>query len=607
VTARDAFGNTATGYTGTVHFTSSDGQASLPANSTLTSGTGSFSATLKTVGTQSITATDTVTSSITGSQGGITVTPAAASTFVVAGFPSSITAGTAGSFTVTARDAFGNTATGYTGTVHFSSSDGQASLPADSTLTSGTGSFSATLKTAGTQSITATDTVTSSITGSQGGVTVTPAAASTQVVTGFPSPILAGTAGSFTVTAKDAFGNTATGYTGTVHFTSSDSQATLPADSTLTNGTGSFTATLRTVGTQSITATDTVNASMTGTQSGITVNSNPNADLSVTVSGPTSGNEGDTFTYNITVTNAGPSAATSTVLTDTLGSILNFVSATTSQGTFSVSGGVVTFNLGTIAFGGTVTASVTAQALEDGNTTDATSVTSSSPDPNTANNSASASTSVAEPAISVSGPIRVRGFTATNLQVATFTHANAVEPTSAFSATINWGDGTTSAGTIALSGSTYTVTGSHTYAGGGKHTITTTVIEPGNSPLGGDKRGDEIPGGDVVLLSKHNNGNSPGHQGPASPAGTLTPAASPASNQMPAASPAVNQTPAASPAGTQAPSASPAHPTDSFFAMPAAGEILAFDDLMLSLLEHKRESIADSLFTEPWSTDFGGF
>ena len=54
----------ATGYTGTVHFTSSDAQAGLPANYTFTggdAGTHVFSVTLKTAGTQSITATDTVT------------------------------------------------------------------------------------------------------------------------------------------------------------------------------------------------------------------------------------------------------------------------------------------------------------------------------------------------------------------------------------------------------------------------------------------------------------------------------------------------------------------------------------------------------------------
>ena len=52
-----------------MHFTSTDSQAKLPANSTLTAGTATFSATLETVGsgTQTITATDTTTSSITGS------------------------------------------------------------------------------------------------------------------------------------------------------------------------------------------------------------------------------------------------------------------------------------------------------------------------------------------------------------------------------------------------------------------------------------------------------------------------------------------------------------------------------------------------------------
>jgi hypothetical protein len=49
-----------------------------------------------------------------------------------------------------------------------------------------------------------------------------------------------------------------------VHFTSSDAQAILPADSTLTNGVGTFSATLRTPGSQTLTATDTVNPSIAG-------------------------------------------------------------------------------------------------------------------------------------------------------------------------------------------------------------------------------------------------------------------------------------------------------------------------------------------------------
>jgi len=73
VSALDANTNLVSGYLGTVHFTSSDGAAALPANATLINGTGTLSATLNTVGNQTITATDTVTASITGVSGAIAV------------------------------------------------------------------------------------------------------------------------------------------------------------------------------------------------------------------------------------------------------------------------------------------------------------------------------------------------------------------------------------------------------------------------------------------------------------------------------------------------------------------------------------------------------
>ena len=156
-------------------------------------------------------------------------------------------------------------ATGYTGTVAFASSDSQAGLPANYTFVAaddGTHTFSATLKTAGTQYIKATDTMTSSITGTQSGIVVQPAGAASLTVTGFPTPDTAGVADNFTVTAYDPYGNIATGYTGTVQFTSADSQAVLPANYTFVatdDGTHTFSATLKTAGTQYITATDTLN------------------------------------------------------------------------------------------------------------------------------------------------------------------------------------------------------------------------------------------------------------------------------------------------------------------------------------------------------------
>jgi len=322
ITAKDIYGNTATGYTGTVAFTSSDPLAVLPGHSTLTSGVGTFSATLNTLGTQSITATDTVTSSIKGSQTGITVTSSATvvAKFLVTGFAASVTAGSAGTITVTAENPFGQTVTSYIGSVHFTSSDGQAALPANYTFTAadnGVHTFSVTLKTVGTRSVTATDAVTGSITGSQTGITVNPAAASTFVVSGFPSSMVVGAPGNFTVTAKDPYNNTATGYTGTVAFSSSDPSATLPGHSTLTNGTGTFSATFNTLGTQSLTATDTVTASITGSQTGIMVITQAEAVAKFVITGfPTSITAGNAGTITVTAENS--SGQTLTTYTGTV-------------------------------------------------------------------------------------------------------------------------------------------------------------------------------------------------------------------------------------------------------------------------------------------------
>jgi len=200
-----------------------------------------FSVTLKTAGTQSVTATDTVTS-ISGSQSGIVVTPAAATTLVVSGLASPQSAGVAGSITVTALDAYGNTATGYSGTVHFSSSDGAAVLPADATLSAGVGTFSVTLKTAGTQSVTATDTITALSPGSR-------AASWSMRPRQDPGRLRAQlatdrrTTGNIRVTAVDAYGNRVHSYLGTSSSPAQMPKAKLPANYTFTasdNGTHVF-------------------------------------------------------------------------------------------------------------------------------------------------------------------------------------------------------------------------------------------------------------------------------------------------------------------------------------------------------------------------------
>jgi len=90
-------------------------------------------------------------------------------------------------------------------------------------------------------------------------LTITPAGGSTTADSPFD----------VTVTTHDVYGNTATSYTGTVHFTSTDIGATLPDDYTFTpsdSGAQTFPITLRTSGDQTITATDTTNSVLTDTE-----------------------------------------------------------------------------------------------------------------------------------------------------------------------------------------------------------------------------------------------------------------------------------------------------------------------------------------------------
>ena len=103
-------------------------------------------------------------------------------------------------------------------------------------------------------------------------VVVGPGPAASLAVTGLPTPSETGVPLPVTVTARDAYGNVATGYTGTVRFTSSDAGAALPADYTFTTadaGAHAFPGGVMFAheGTQSVTATDTVNSAVTGTDS----------------------------------------------------------------------------------------------------------------------------------------------------------------------------------------------------------------------------------------------------------------------------------------------------------------------------------------------------
>jgi hypothetical protein len=134
------------------------------------------------------------------------------------------------------------------------------------------------LKTAGSQDVFAAD---NSISGSAS-VNVVADSSPAMFVVSAPSTVSAGVPFSFTVTAKDIYGNIVTGYTGTVHFTSTDNSAILPSDYTFQasdSGSKSFAGIiLETAGIQTISATDT-SASITGTSDDITVTANADSQF----------------------------------------------------------------------------------------------------------------------------------------------------------------------------------------------------------------------------------------------------------------------------------------------------------------------------------------
>jgi hypothetical protein len=214
--------------------------------------------------------------------------------------PATATGGVGFAFTVTAKDADGVVPHGYKGTITFSSGDTAAMLPSNGTLTNGVGIFTAQLNTTGSQVLTAADINTPSITGQSGVIAVSQSTAPVKFTITYPLFVTAGTGFSLTVTAQQANGATAPSYTGTVHFTTSDTgpSTAIPANGTLANGVGTFSATLTKSGNQTIIATDTGSSTLTGrTTPHVVVSAAPLAQFSLTA--PSSAQAGAGFAFAI--------------------------------------------------------------------------------------------------------------------------------------------------------------------------------------------------------------------------------------------------------------------------------------------------------------------
>ncbi|HEY5012579.1 MAG TPA: hypothetical protein VIK61_07730 [Acidimicrobiia bacterium] len=237
VAAQDVYGNPAAGWTSATQCVTFSGPANAP-NGTAPNypavgscGAGQSSLSFNTSGlassigitlykAQSVALTATATSK-TGTSAAIAVGAGPAAGFL-ASAPASATAGTQFAVpSLTARDAYSNTATSYTGSHTLAwSGPGDAPNGATPTLPATAVSFTAGVSTTSlnatlvkAESATLTASETSGPSGSAS-ITVNPATASNFLVTA-PANATAGTAFTVTsLTARDTFNNTATAYTG---------------------------------------------------------------------------------------------------------------------------------------------------------------------------------------------------------------------------------------------------------------------------------------------------------------------------------------------------------------------------------------------------------
>lgn len=303
IRAADSDGSTITSYTGLNALTDSTGTISPTTIGPFSNGVITLPVTITTTGSGI-----TISTSGAGEAGTsnlFNVAPSNFDHFTITGNPLSVTAGNMiNGIIVTARDVYNNIRTDYLGQVYFTSNDAQATLPYTSanryTFTSGDqGTYifdGFSLSTAGTRTITVTDSIRSASTGS---ITVNPASINQFTFSNIATPKTINTGFSVTITAKDQYGNTATGYSGSTSIAATTGPGTIsPTPITFTSGQWTGTVTINQAG-LGVTLS-AIGGGATGTSN--TFNIYGSLAFRSTIN-PTTFRSGTNQQYSITITN----------------------------------------------------------------------------------------------------------------------------------------------------------------------------------------------------------------------------------------------------------------------------------------------------------------
>ena len=279
-----------------------------------------------------------------------------------------------------------------------------------------------------------------------------------------------------TATVTDIAGNPQAGVKVTFQITSGPNMAThTGTDMGITNGSGQTSVTYSSVvtGKDTWTATFTDSLSKLHTSNPADVIWIPPPEQNISATGTTfSATEGQPFAGQTVASFCDPN------LTDTADYTATIAWG---DGTSSPPPPVTVSPSGVSACGRTFDVKGDHTYTEEGTYTLTVTITDTDTPSNTATATSTANVSdAAIHAACAADPVATQSFSG---NTATFLDDNSFATKADFSATINWGDGTTSSGTIGggPGSGPYTVSGTHTYTSTGAFTITTTITDDGGA------------------------------------------------------------------------------------------------------------------------------